>query len=133
MWKLSPVEEARLMKKQLRNDLLLTAGILLAAAVLWAAGRARTPGKWVVVSVGGVEAARYDLGQPLTVTIGETDYNVLDINGDGAAIIQANCGDHTCVRTGRIYRDGETIICLPHRLAVTVEGGGDSGFDAVVQ
>ena len=47
--------------------------------------------------------------------------------------MEANCGDHTCVRTGEIFRDGETIVCLPHKLVIAVEGGAAADFDAVVK
>ena len=45
----------------------------------------------------------------------------------------ANCGDHTCIRTGAVSRAGESIICLPHRLEIRVIGGEDSGVDIVAQ
>ena len=47
-----------------------------------------------------------------------------------AAVAEANCGDHTCIRTGQISREGEAIVCLPHRLVVRIEGGDEPLFDA---
>ena len=47
--------------------------------------------------------------------------------------MEANCGDHTCIRTGAISREGETIVCLPHRMVVRVEGGEGAPFDAAVR
>ena len=49
-----------------------------------------------------------------------------------AAVAEANCGDHTCVRTGAVSREGEVIVCLPHRLTVEIQGGQPAGFDAAV-
>lgn len=116
------------MKK--RNDLLLIAGLLLAAALVWVLVRPGGAGGWAVVTVDGAETARYPLDRDQTVTIGGEAYNILRISGGEAAVIEANCGDHTCVRTGTVSREGETIVCLPHRLVVRIEGGGASGFDA---
>ena len=45
---------------------------------------------------------------------------------------EANCGDHTCVRMGRISRAGEAIVCLPHRLVVEIVGG-EAAADAVTR
>lgn len=118
------------MKK--KHDLLLIGGLLLVAALLWILVRPGGAGGWAVVVVNGTETARYPLDTERTVTIGEKGYNVLRISGGAAAIIEANCGDHTCVRTGAVSREGETIVCLPHRLTVRIEGGGASGFDASV-
>jgi len=116
------------MKK--RNDLLLIAGLLLAAALVWVLVRPGGAGGWAVVTEDGVETARYPLDVDRTVTIGSEAYNILRIAGGKASITEANCGDLTCVRTGAVFREGEAIVCLPHRLTVRIEGGGASGFDA---
>ena len=113
-----------------KNDLLLITGLLLAAALVWLLVRPGGAGGWAVVTVDGVETARYPLDTEQTVTIGGEAYNILQIAGGTAAVIEANCGDHTCVRTGTISRKGEAIVCLPHRLVVSIEGGAPSDFDA---
>ena len=118
------------MKK--RNDLLLIGGLLLAAALLWVLVRPGGAGGWAVVTQDGVETARYPLDTDLTVILGGEAYNILQIAGGKAAVIEANCGDHTCVRTRAVSREGESIVCLPHRLVVRIEGGGASSFDASV-
>ena len=88
-------------------------------------------GAWAVVTIDGEETARYSLGEDRTVRLGDGDgYNILQISGGAAAVTEADCGDHTCVRTGRISREGETIVCLPHRLVVRIEGGDEPLFDA---
>ena len=116
--------------KKLRYDLLLILGLLLAAAVMYLALRPGGQGAWAVVTVDGREVGRYPLSEDVTVTIGEADYNVLQITDGQATVIEANCGDHTCVRTGAVSREGETIVCLPHRLIVEIRGGDGSDFDA---
>ena len=85
-----------------------------------------------MVTVDGAEVGRYRLTEDRTVVIGEDDYNILEISGGGAAVTEANCGDHTCVRMGRISRAGETIVCLPHRLVVEIVGG-EAAADAVAR
>ena len=121
------------MKSKLKYDLLLAMAVLLAAAVLYFFLRPGEAGAWAVVTVDGLEAARYTLSEDRTVMLGEEGYNVLQIFGGQAAVIDANCGDHTCVNTGPVWREGETIVCLPHKLMVTIEGGEASPFDAVAQ
>ena len=118
--------------KQHRNDLLLVAAVLLLAAAVWFFSRPGGSGAWVVVTVDGQETGRYALDQDRTVTIGEADYNVLEISGGQAAVVEANCGDHTCVRTGWISREGETIVCLPHRLVIRIQGASGE-LDAVAR
>ena len=117
--------------KKTRYDILLIAAILLAAVLLWWFVRPRQAGAEVVVVQDGREIGRYPLDEDLTVTIGTEDYNILEIRGGTAAVVEANCGDHTCVRTGAISRAGEAIICLPHRLEIQIIGGSTAQVDAV--
>ena len=110
------------MIKKYRFDLLLAGGVLLLAGLLSLLLRSGEAGAWAVVAVDGVETARYPLSQDLTVTIGTDRYNVLTISRGAAAVTEANCGDRTCVGTGAVSRAGESILCLPHRLSVRIEG-----------
>lgn len=119
------------MNNKRRYDILLTGGILLAAAVLYLFFRPGDAGAWAVVSVDGKETARYALDQDIIVTLGDEDYNVLEISGGAAAITDANCGDHTCIHTGAVRREGEAIVCLPHRLIVQIEGGDAAVLDGM--
>lgn len=114
-----------------RCDLLVILLPLLAAGLLFLLLRPSGAGQYVLVTVDGAEVGRYPLHEDCTVTIGEADYNILEIRDGSAAVTDANCGDHTCVRTGQIRRAGETIICLPHRLVVKIIGGGEGTVDAV--
>ncbi len=118
--------------KRRKWDLALILALLLAAAALYLLTRPGETGHWAVVTVDGQEVGRYSLAEDRTVTIGEADYNVLEISGGGAAVVEANCGDHTCVRTGTVSRTGETIVCLPHRLVVEIVGGA-ADVDAVAR
>ncbi|MDE7260717.1 MAG: NusG domain II-containing protein [Oscillospiraceae bacterium] len=115
-----------------RNDLLLIAGLFLAAALVWLLVRPSGTGNWAVVTVDGEEIVRCPLDMDQTVTVGGEAYNVLQIAGGEASVIEANCGDHTCVHIGAVSRKGETIVCLPHRLVVVIEGGGRTDFDATI-
>ena len=121
------------MKKKRLGDLVLAGSILLAAGVLFLLFRPGGQGVWAVVTIDGEETARYSLSEDRTVRLGDGDgYNILQISGGAAAVAEADCGDHTCVRTGAVSREGEVIVCLPHRLTVEIQGGQPAGFDAAV-
>lgn len=120
------------MKKKRLGDLVLAGSLLLLAGILFLLFRPGGQGAWAVVTADGREIARYPLDGDRTVRLGDEDYNILQISGGAAAMIEANCGDHTCVRTGAVSREGERIVCLPHRLIIHIEGGGAADFDASV-
>ncbi len=117
--------------KKLRYDLLLIAAVLLAAGLLWWMTRPGEQGGYAVVTIDGQEVGRFALSQDREITFGEESYNTLCVSDGMVSITDANCGDHTCVRTGRISREGESIVCLPHKLTVTIVGGESAAFDAV--
>ena len=107
-------------------------GCLLAALVccgLWLA--LRRDGGTVIVERDGRETARYALAEDRTVRIeGEGGYNLLVIRGGEVWLSEADCPTGLCVKTGRIRFAGQSIVCLPHKLAIRI-GGGASGMDAV--
>ena len=114
-----------------RFDLILILLLVAVAGVLFFFLRPGEEGTYVLVTVDGQEQGRYPLSEDRTLTIGDEDYNILDIRDGAAAVTEANCGDHTCVRTGEIHRSGESIICLPHKVVVKIIGGEDAAVDAV--
>ena len=115
-----------------RGDIVLICGCLLAALVccgLWLLFR--RDGGAVIVEQDGRETARYALSEDRTVRIeGAGGYNLLVIEGGEAWLSEANCPNLLCVKTGKIRYAGQSIVCLPHRLAVRIAGGA-SGLDAV--
>ena len=115
-----------------RGDLYLIVGCLLAALVccgLWLL--LRKDGGTVIVEQNGRETARYALSEDRTVRIeGERGYNLLVIENGEAWLAEADCPNLLCVKTGRIRYAGQSIVCLPHKLAVRIMGGASS-LDAV--
>lgn len=53
------------------------------------------------------------------------------IDSDGAYVESAQCPDKLCEHTGRIEKAGQSIVCLPAKVSVTLESSVDS-YDAVV-
>lgn len=62
---------------------------------------------------------------------GET--NTLVIKDGKATVTEANCPDGICANHKPIYRSGESIICLPHKLVITVRNdkSSENEIDAV--
>lgn len=48
--------------------------------------------------------------------------NHLIIKNGEAWISTANCPNHDCVKKGKISRNGEMLVCIPHRLTVSILG-----------
>lgn len=49
------------------------------------------------------------------------DYNIIEVKDETIRISEANCRDQIDVLRGPISEPGETIICLPHKLAIEIK------------
>lgn len=116
--------------KKKRNDLILIAVCLFAAATAFFAMRILSPqGVTAVVCVDGSEWGRFSLDQDITVTVpSENGVNTLVIKDGRASVTDASCPDGLCEKMHSVSKRGESIVCLPNKVVITVEGG-DGGVD----
>ena len=58
-----------------------------------------------------------------TIEIKDNDeYNIIVVENGKVYMKDANCNDKICVKTGKIYGAGQSIICLPHKIVVEISG-----------
>ena len=105
----------------------------LLALVLAAVLLLRSPGGTVQVRVAGAVTAGYPLDRDASYTITGANggTNLLVIEDGAARIEEASCPDGVCVHTGRIRRNGQSIVCLPNQVVVEIvsETENSSGVD----
>lgn len=114
-----------------KTDIIVLASLLLLSLiVLLAVNLFKEDGAIAEVTVGGAVVAEYPLEIDGVYSLnGGT--NVLTIKGGIAYMTYSNCPDHTCEHTGKIRYVGETIVCLPNRLTITIKGETDDALDFV--
>lgn len=121
-------------RKERRNDFLLIGALLVLplCLLLYQNTIGVRAGAVVVVLQDGAEIGRYPLAEERELLIeGSYGQNLLVIQNGKAFIEEADCPDGLCVKQKEISRQGESLICLPHRLVVTVEGAPENDVDAV--
>lgn len=114
-----------------RADYILIAALLLAggALLLWL-GLTRQAGGLARVQIDGETVMELPLSQDARVELGEPGHgNLLIIENGTARVERADCPDQVCVRQGAVQYEGESIVCLPHKLIVSIEGGVENGVD----
>ena len=118
-------------KTKYRLDIIIVAAILLASLVLLLVMTlTKEEGSVVVVEIDGATVATYSLEENGEYSLnGGT--NVLVIENGKAYLNYSNCPDHTCERTGKIQYVGQSIICLPNKIAITIKGEVEGGVDFV--
>ena len=121
--------------KTLKNDILLILALLVLAGAAYGILRlTREPGNEAAVTVDGQLVLTVPLTREATVTVGENRgfRNVVEVSGGRVRVLAADCPDRLCVRQGWIRFGGESIVCLPHKLVVTVRGS-EHDLDAVAR
>lgn len=124
-----------------RGDAAVVAIALLIAALIWA-------GFYVIPKQGGAQSAvvRVDGKEiaRLPVTGNEPAMKQIQLRG-GVATVEFGqgkvrilplsdhiCPDGICWKTGWISRNGQSIVCVPNHMTITLEGSGQ-GVDSVVR
>ena len=87
--------------------------------------------QYVERTVDGEVFGTYGLTEDQTVEIDDTNRLVIK---DGEARMEwADCPDQICVDHRAVSRNGESIICLPNQVVVTVASSEERDVDAVAQ
>lgn len=106
-------------------DILLIAALLAVSLSVWFFPKRE--GAVVMVSVDGEVKTVLPLEQDASFEL--EDGTVIVVEEGAVRVEHSTCPDHLCERMGAIHGEGETILCLPNRISVTVSG---SEVDGVV-
>lgn len=120
---------------------ILLALLLFAGAALWLSSRS-APGTVANIYQDGVCIRSIDLSQidaeELYTVESGTGVNVIQIEPGRIRILEADCPDQVCVHAGWLADSAAPIVCLPHRLVISLEKTAagpqtDPQIDAVSQ
>ncbi len=104
-----------------RADIILIAALLLCATIIGGVLIWMMPhGAVAVITINGQETLRLPLTTDTIVHLDE-GYTIVVRQGT-IGVQEAPCPDLICVHTPPASRAGETIVCLPGKLVITVEG-----------
>ena len=111
-----------------RRELPLLVAIALAAVIWLALSRAGPGGTRAIVERDGETVLTRELGgleaPELVAVPGENGVTLtVELSREGARVLEANCLDKTCQRTGLLIRAGESAVCLPGRIVLRLDGG----------
>ena len=113
-----------------KNDKIFLGTILvvLLAGAVWFSFFGREPGAVVKVTVNGQLYGTYSLNRDreVEIIIKEKVTNILRIQDHKADMLSADCPDKLCVHQKAIFREKETIVCLPNKVVAEVIGGEEA-------
>ncbi|MST68574.1 NusG domain II-containing protein [Clostridiales Family XIII bacterium RF-744-FAT-WT-3] len=115
-----------------KADLILMAAIVilgLGISIFLAAGSHQ--GNKVEITKDGKLWGTYSLDGEHKITIRDgKERNVVKISGGKVTMESANCKNQVCVHHSPVSRTGESIVCLPHKIVVSIKGE-DNEYDTI--
>ena len=114
------------MKKLYRNDIILNVIIvavcmLVPFCVMFMGGK---NGDCAVISVDGKKVKSISLSENAKFE----QNGVTVCVQDGKAYISASdCPDGTCMKMGKIWKSGQSVVCVPNRVSVKIHGDDKAG------
>ena len=112
------------------DALVVLAVLLLGVAAAWLASGGENSGALTAtVKHRGQVVARVELSsltEEKTVSIDGAYHLTVTLDRTGAAVTDSDCPGQDCLHTGRITRSGQSIVCLPEQVIVTLEGKAPS-------
>ncbi len=121
--------------KRLKNDGILILIILLLIGVTFLLQYFHSKQGNTILQVyqNGILTGEYDLTQSQTFYVeGDSDdFNLVLIEDGVVRVTDANCPDQLCMKQRSIAKNGESIICLPHKLVLQICSKEDGSVDAV--
>ena len=119
--------------KKLKNDLIfISVLLLLVGAFALGYFLLRPEGDTVTVTVAGEFYGTYPLHADRTEVIRtENGENIFVIRDRKVFMESASCPDGICEKHRAIFRDGESIICLPNQVVIAVTSQNEEAPDVV--
>ncbi len=121
------------MKKRELIVLLVIAIVFASAYLLINSFWKSDTGNYLVVVNDGVEIDRKSLSEDgvYDIRLENGYHNKYNISSGVVSMVDANCRDGLCVKMKNISKNGEMIICLPHKLYLKIISDDDSDIDGV--
>lgn len=107
-----------------KSDAILIAAVIViaAACILIFKLSYSGSGDFALITVDGEEYAELPLSDDAELDIvSPCGINHLVIQSGEVYVSHADCPNQVCVNTGKISEEGELIVCLPHKVVITIE------------
>lgn len=114
------------------RDVLIIVLLLGAASGMYLFRGSSDKASYAVITLDGTAADKIPLDVNGRYTYPQMPGMIFTVSDGAVSVMESSCSDKVCVRTGEISHMGEAIICVPNKVAVTVEGGKDD-LDVVLR
>ena len=120
-----------------RKDFVFIGVLLLVFVVIFVfCSRMKKAGSMVIVEKNGKTYCSTSLYEDQRIEIEDDNgniTNILIIEDKKAYMQEADCPDQLCVHQKAISKTGETIVCLPNRVVVSISSHEKDSLDGIAQ
>ena len=115
-----------------RLDLILISGLIATSSVLLIFNFSRPAGGMALALIGNDNRQILDLSiDSVYIFQGRISPVVITVRDNAVRVSESGCPLQLCIHRGKISRVGESIVCLPNRLAVYIVKGKPRIVDAI--
>ncbi|WP_312542574.1 NusG domain II-containing protein [Enterococcus sp.] len=111
---------------------LLIVGSFLPLVLFQAQAQSQTGDRYAVIRINGQEVDRFNLDTLSTLEKtyypAQGQYNIIEIDDGRIRVKEDNSPDQIAVKTGWISKNGQTSICLPHKLVIEIKQSGAENY-----
>ena len=120
------------------GDVVVLLSVVAAVIVLWLVYafvfQKPSGGGTVEITVGGELFGTYALSEDRTLVVPGVNggENTVVFENGQVHVQAASCPDHLCVRQGQISHRGQSVVCLPNGLVITVKEAPAGDVDITI-
>ncbi len=117
------------MKRSRKRNLILIAALLAVALLLFffvRAVRGGEEGESFEILLDGESFGRYSLFENAEIPV--KDLCVVSVSGGAVSVASSVCPNQSCVRHAPVHKSGETVVCLPNRVVIRIDGESATDF-----
>ncbi len=115
-----------------KSDIIFTVIIAAAILLVWLFSLPREAGTQVVFRKDGEVMATLPLSKDTVYGISGAYRNIFEIKDGTVRIVQTDCPNHQCEKTGDISHAGQSIVCAPNGVSATITGR-EADVDGITQ
>ena len=114
-----------------KADFFLIAGIVVFCLLITVLNSlsGRRPGNMLEITIDGELYGTWSLNENRIIEIG--DGNTCEIKNGSVRMTAASCPDQYCINSRPIDRDGGSIVCLPNKVILKINGESDDLPDTI--
>ena len=113
--------------------ILALALIVIGLAMSWFFSFGQAAGSELVITRGGKVFGTYSLAEDRTIEVKQDSHiNKITIKNGHVSMSFSDCHGQDCIQQHSISRTGESIVCLPNKVMLEIQGG-KSEYDSIAR